>query len=110
MKVHLVSHHTIHSFINENQQNRTGFMAWFNRLKHVDWVVPSDILKSYADADLLGKSSKRAIFNIGGNKYRMICKYQFGFKKVHLYVCWIGTHADYDAICKRNLQYTVHRF
>lgn len=45
---------------------------------------------TFGATDLLGKSSNRAVFNIGGNTYRMICKYAFGDRKVHLFICWIG--------------------
>jgi mRNA interferase HigB len=50
------------------------------------------------------------VFDIGGNNYRMICKYVFGEREIHLFVCWIGTHADYDALCKKNEQYTISKF
>jgi mRNA interferase HigB len=50
------------------------------------------------------------VFDIGGNNYRMICKYWFGASRVHLYVKWIGTHAEYDGLCKKNKQYTVDDF
>lgn len=38
----------------------------------------------------------------------MIGKYIFGDKQVHLFVCWLGTHAEYDKLCKDNKQYTVN--
>jgi len=62
---------------------------------------------TFGSADLLGNSSNRVVFDIAGNTYRMICKYAFGDKQVHLFVCWIGTHTDYDKLCKLNEQYTV---
>ena len=65
---------------------------------------------TFGSADLLGKNSNRVVFNIGGNSYRVICKYAFGEKQVHLFVCWIGTHADYDKINDNNEQYTVNSY
>jgi mRNA interferase HigB len=47
------------------------------------------------------------IFDIGGNKYRMVCKYWFTGEFVHLYIKWMGTHAEYDELCRKNRQYTV---
>ncbi|MHA4812335.1 type II toxin-antitoxin system HigB family toxin [Flavitalea flava] len=61
----------------------------------------------YNTADLLGNGSKRVVFDIGGNNYRMICKYWFGKTKIHLYIKWIGTHAEYDILCKAKKQYTI---
>lgn len=40
----------------------------------------------------------------------MICKYVFGAKQVHLFVCWISTHAEYDFICSDGRQYTINIF
>lgn len=40
----------------------------------------------------------------------MICKYVFGSSQVHLFICWIGTHAAYDKICKKEVQYTINEF
>lgn len=40
----------------------------------------------------------------------MICKYAFGERQVHLFVMWIGTHAEYDECCNYNEQYTVSKF
>lgn len=80
------------------------------KLKDAAWEKPGDIKETYNTADLLGKSSHKVIFNLGGNTYRMICKYAFGHKQVHLYICWIGTHAQYDRICKEKRQYTINNY
>lgn len=53
------------------------------------------------------KGSNRVIFNVGGNNYRIICTYRFKKMKAHLYVNWIGTHAEYDKLCNDGIQYTV---
>jgi mRNA interferase HigB len=76
-------------------------------LKRVDWNEPNDIISTFNSADILGKSSSRVVFNIGGNKYRMICKYHFGETKVHLFVKWIGTHAEYTKLCKLTKHYEI---
>jgi mRNA interferase HigB len=65
------------------------------------------MIATFGSADLLGNRSSRVVFDIAGNTYRMICKYAFGVKQVHLFVCWIGTHAEYDKLCKLNEQHAV---
>jgi mRNA interferase HigB len=64
----------------------------------------------FPSTDLLGKGSSRAVFDIGGNKYRMIGKYAFGDNQVHLFVCWIGSHAEYDKLCNENEQFTIRNY
>jgi mRNA interferase HigB len=82
--------------------------VWLSTIKYADWSQPHDIQLTFGSSDLLGKGSNRIVFDIGGNNYRMICKYIFGKRQVHLFICWIGTHTEYDELCDRNQQYTVN--
>lgn len=110
MKVHLIKEKTIRNYVLGNAGSKIPFQEWLTRLKKADWNKPADIKKSFPAADLLGKSSLRVIFDIGGNNYRMICKYAFGETNIRLYVCWIGTHGEYDELCNKKEQYTVFIF
>ena|SRR5579871_822101 len=110
MKVHLIRKETIEAFAKRNAQSRVSFDEWLIKLKYADWEEPTDIQATFSSADLLGNSSNRVVFNIGGNKYRMIGKYAFGDKKVHLFICWLGTHAAYDKLCNANEQYAVNDY
>ncbi len=110
MRVHLIKKKTIEQFIADHAQSRIPLTLWLAVLRAVDWKEPGDILKSFSSADLLGKGSNRVVFNIGGNNYRMICKYWFGKTKAHLYIKWLGTHAEYDALCSGNKQYSAENY
>lgn len=110
MKAHLIKKQTIENYTGGNSGSRVPFTLWQSVLKRVDWKNPEDILETFGSADLLGNGSDRAVFNIGGNNYRMICHYVFGEKEVHLFICWIGTHAEYSKVCKANLQYIISNY
>lgn len=110
MKIHLIKRQTIVDFIAKNKQSTSGFENWLSKIKYADWSDTNDIKNTFKSADLLGKGTKRVIFDIGGNKYRMICTYQFGNKNVHLFIKWMGTHAEYDKICKKGKQYNINQF
>ena len=75
-----------------------------------NWETANDKITSFPTADLLGKGTNRVIFNVGGNKYRILCKYQFGKNMVHLFVLWIGIHAEYDKLCAEGKQYTIEKY
>lgn len=107
MKVHLIKRQTIEDYARANARSRASFENWLAKLKVADWEKPADIQATYGSADLLGNSSKRVVFDVAGNNYRMICKYFFGTKEVHLFVCWIGTHAEYGELNNKNEQYTI---
>ena len=81
------------------------FNFWM--LKNANWNKPSDIFRTFGSADLLGNACSRVVFNIGGNEFRMICKYQITKTEMRLYIKWIGTHEQYNALCKLNQQYTI---
>jgi len=110
MKVHLIKKQTIEAYTGENARSRTSFRFWLLTLGGADWNEPKDIFDTFGSADLLGNGCDRAVFNIGGNNYRMICHYVFGEKQAHLFVCWIGTHAEYTKLCKESKQFTISFF
>lgn len=110
MKVRLIKKQTIEDYIENNAQSKVSFEIWFAILKHTEWSVPLDIIETFKTADILGRGTERVVFNIGGNKYRMICKYHFGINKIHLFIKWIGTHAKYSKLCNDNKQYDINAF
>ncbi|RYE21774.1 MAG: type II toxin-antitoxin system HigB family toxin [Sphingobacteriaceae bacterium] len=110
MRVHLIKEKTIEDFIKMRANGKSAFPNWLNVIKNVDWNQPEDILLTFGSADLLGNGSNRVVFNIGGNNYRMICKYSFAKTRVHLAVCYIDTHAAYTQLCKANSQYKIRMY
>ena len=68
--------------------------AWIDEAKKATWTQPSDIKETYRHASIL--KNRRVIFNIKGNKYRLIIAVAYRFGAV--YIKFIGTHAQYDAI------------
>lgn len=110
MKVHLIKKQSIEDYISKNARSKASFELWLSILKRTDWNEPNEIISTFNSADILGKGSDRIVFNIGGNNYRMICKYHFGDIKVHLFVKWIGTHAEYSKLCRERKQFDVSTF
>lgn len=110
MRIHLIKKRTIESYVIRNVGCRSAFKEWLEKLKYAEWEAPSDIIDTFGSADLIGQGTNRIVFDIAGNKYRMICKYWFGISKIHLYVKWIGTHAEYDKLCRNKMQYTVEEY
>jgi len=110
MKARLIKRKSIEDFAMRNAASRSSFRIWLALLKNADWAEPGDINETFGSADLLGDGSNRIVFNIAGNNFRMICKYHFGITRVHLYIKWIGTHAEYTKLCSDNKQYTVDAY
>lgn len=106
--MHLIKKQSIENYIQKNARSKASFEIWLSILKGADWNEPSDIISTFKSADILGKSSERIVFNIGGNNYRLICKYHFGNTKIHFFIKWIGTHAEYTKLCKDVKQYEIN--
>jgi mRNA interferase HigB len=110
MRVRLVKEKVIQDFVAKHAVSKSAFRTWLSVLKLSDWDTLEDIQGTFPATDILGKGCKRVVFDIGGNNYRLICGYMFGRKEVHLFICWIGTHAEYTKLCKRGEQYTISVF
>jgi mRNA interferase HigB len=110
MKVHLIKKPIIEQYVSKHASSKAAFEKWITAICHADWDKPEDIRQTFGSADLLGNGCERVVFNVGGNNYRLIAKYYFGEKRVHLYVLWIGTHAEYDELCIKGNQFNVCDF
>lgn len=110
MTVRLIRKSSIEDFAAINAASRSSFRLWLTFIKTANWSEPGDITETFCSADLLGNGSNRVVFNIAGNKFRLICKYHFGLTRVHLYIKWIGSHAEYTKLCQSQKQYTVNRY
>jgi mRNA interferase HigB len=110
MKVHLIKKQSIEEYVLKNARSRASFEIWVSIIKRVDWKEPNDIVTTFNSADIIGRGSDRVVFNIGGNNYRLICKYSFGNARVHLFIKWIGTHAEYTKLCREGNQYEISMY
>jgi mRNA interferase HigB len=68
--------------------------AWFAEVRRANWRTPHDVKRQYKNASIVGNN--RAVFNIGGNKYRLVVAINYAYHIV--YVRFIGTHSRYDTI------------
>lgn len=110
MKVHLIKDKTIDNYILSNARAGTSLNYWREKIKKADWNIPEDMNSTFNSVDFLCRGSKRVVFNIGSNNYRMICKYAFSKKRVHLFIYWLGTYAEYDKLCAAQQQYDIVLF
>ena len=80
---------------------KSALDAWFHEALRADWKKPADVLKSYANASIVG--SDRVVFNIKGNDYRLIVAINYRHRIV--FIKWIGTHKAYDEIDVKTVNY-----
>jgi len=73
---------------------RRALEAWHREARRAAWRSPQDIKRRYASASVLKGS--RVVFNICGNRYRLVVRINFSLQIV--FVRFVGTHTQYDAI------------
>jgi len=64
---------------------------WLDKTIGANWKTPMDVKKIFASASFV---KQFVIFNIGGNKYRLLTKVIYGKETVR--ILKIGTHEDYN--------------
>ena len=69
-------------------------LAWYREALKEDWDTPAKVKEKYRNASIVG--GNRVIFNIKGNDYRLVVRISYPARIV--YVRFVGTHAEYDAI------------
>lgn len=92
--MHIVSVPSLQNFGVKHPDAKQAVLAWCDEVKKARWKQPADIKAHYASASIL--KNRRVVFNLKGNEYRLVVAvaYNVGF----VYVKFIGTHADYDAV------------
>jgi mRNA interferase HigB len=76
---------------------KEALLKWYFETQNSDWKNYHEIKQTFNSVDSIGND--RYVFDIGGNKYRIIAMVHF--KTRTLYLRFVGTHSQYDKInCK----------
>jgi mRNA interferase HigB len=90
----VLSRKSLRQFWDKHPDAREPLQSWYADVKHANWKRPSHIKATYQTASFI--SNNRIVFNIKGNKYRIIVVVEYRFGMV--FIRFIGTHQEYDRI------------
>lgn len=90
----VISKRTLLKFGVEHPDAINPLAAWYAEAAKAQWPTPQEIKTHYKTASFL--TGNRVVFNIGGNKYRLIVKINYPYGMV--YIRFVGTHAGYNKI------------
>lgn len=90
----VISKATLVEFWSRQPAAKLALQTWFEDARRAQWKSPQDIRRRHASASFL--AGNRVVFNIKGNDYRLVVAVAYRFTA--LYVKFVGTHAQYDAI------------
>ncbi len=97
----IISRKTLTSFSDKHLETKQALRAWFDEVSNALWTSPNELKEQYKNASII--TNKRVVFNIHGNKYRLIVdvEYRIGI----VFIVWIGTHKEYDKLNIKEIKY-----
>ena len=92
----IIAKRTLREFYEQSdyQDSKGPLEAWHAEAIKAQWRTPHDIKAQIASASIITDSV--VVFNIGGNKYRLVMDVDYG--RQAMYVKFVGTHAQYDKL------------
>ncbi len=93
-KNHIISWRKIREFLQDHPEDPSAvgaFGAWYDRAEETEFRHFGDVKNSFPGADQVGHL---VVFNIGGNKYRLIAEIQYHRRKIYLRD--VFTHREYN--------------
>jgi mRNA interferase HigB len=89
--VHIISRKALIQFWEKHSDSQTSLTRWFKIVQKTDFHSFAELRTVFPSADMV---DKWIVFNISGNKYRLIASVHFNRNKV--YIRYVLTHAEYD--------------
>ncbi|VTU00660.1 hypothetical protein : Uncharacterized protein OS=Anabaena sp. 90 GN=ANA_C13507 PE=4 SV=1: DUF2136 [Gemmataceae bacterium] len=89
--MHVISKKKLRDFWEVYPRAKAALEAWYQVAEHAEWESFAEVRQTFNTADQVGKFT---VFDIGGNKYRLIAAIHFNRGK--LFVRHVLTHVEYD--------------
>ena len=93
-QMRIIAKRTLRTYWDRERGAQQPLKSWFAIATKADWSSPADVKATYGNASIVG--GDRVVFNIGGNRYRLIVR--FDYERGIGFVRFVGTHAEYDRI------------
>jgi mRNA interferase HigB len=90
----IIAKKTIREFWEAYPDSEQSLKSWYQEVSRVKWKNPHQVKQHFSTASIIG--DKRVVFNICGNKYRLIV--EIDYTKSWVFVRFIGTHKTYNKV------------
>ena len=95
MAMNVIARKTLKAFWLRHPQATIPLGTWYQIVSKGDWSEPADLKRAFGNnVNVVGDN--RAIFDIGGNKYRLVVRFSYRFKNA--LIKFVGTHEEYNGI------------
>jgi mRNA interferase HigB len=97
----IIAKRTLKEFWDTNPDSENSLLEWHDTVVSLSWNTPNAVKAAFSNASII--DNNRVVFNIKGNGYRLITHIDYTFGIV--FVLWIGSHADYDKIDSKKVEF-----
>ena len=98
--VNVITLRTLKAFYARHPQAKLPMIAWYREVSSARWDSLLDVKRQFSTADYVGDD--RIVFDIGGNKFRIIARVAFG-PWYRVMIKFVGTHAEYNRVDARTV-------
>jgi mRNA interferase HigB len=88
----IITRKTLLAYCQKYPLASAALQEWYHEMVQCDFKNFHELKMVYGHASLL--ADDRVVFNIMGNKYRLVVRIVFTFRAIQ--IKWFGTHAEYD--------------
>jgi mRNA interferase HigB len=88
----IIARRTLLGYCKKYPEAASALQEWYYELLRSDYKNFNELKKAYGNASIVGDN--RVVFNILGNKFRLVIRLVFEYKTIQ--IKWFGTHAEYD--------------
>jgi mRNA interferase HigB len=89
--MHVITRKRLNEFAENYPKTKTALAQWYASVKLTSFSSFSDLKAMFPTADQVGKLT---VFNVGGNKVRVIAAIHYNRKRI--YIRAVLTHGEYD--------------
>jgi mRNA interferase HigB len=90
----IITSRTINEYCEKYPEATQALRKWYSDFSKTDFSSTNELKSVYRNASIVGDN--RVVFNIGGNKYRLVVRVSYLYKAVM--IKWFGIHQEYDKI------------
>jgi mRNA interferase HigB len=90
----LIARNVLLTYAETHPETAVPLERWYRLVKAANWTSMDDVRRTVPKAKVLNRDRVR--FEVAGGNYRLIAS--FDFRRQIVFVKFLGTHAEYDAI------------
>ena len=101
----VISKTILNSFCKDYPEVTGALSSWYEVTSQANWKSFSEVRRSFNSTDFVGND--RYVFNIKGNKFRLIALIIFRIRTV--FILFVGDHKSYDLVDAKTIRYKPNR-